>query len=820
MKEEVPVEFEGRSLRLSRLDKPLYPSGFTKAQVIDYYRRAAPSLLPHLKDRPLTLKRYPEGSMAEFFYEKNCPAHRPRWFKTAPVWSRHRGATINYCLVDDTASLVWVANLASLELHTSLSRAARIGEPTMVVFDLDPGAPAELLDCARVALRLRDVLSGLGLQSFAKTSGKKGIQVYVPLNTPTSYDETKPFAHAVAMLLEQEDPARITSLMKTELRRGKVFIDWSQNDEHKTTVCVYSLRAEPRPTVSTPVTWDEVAGVAEDGRREALVFEAPEVLRRIERHGDLFSPVLTLRQRLQPAAQRSWRRPEGERLREYGRRRHFEVTPEPAPAEVAARPGEPPRFMVHKHHAHRLHYDLRLEIDGALASWAVPKGPSVDPADKRLAVETEDHPAEYGEFEGRIPDGEYGAGDSLIWDRGTWQSVPPGEEAEQRRRGRMSIELHGEKLRGRWHLVRTGRRDSSGAGKTQWLLFKAKDEEANPGFDIVAARPESVRSGRVLTRGPESARTLRAIHPPPERLLETVFPPMLATLVKAFPPDDEHWTYEIKYDGFRCLAARSGDRVAMWSRNRLDLAGRFPRVARAIGELVIGEAVLDGEVVALDAEGRPRFEALQRGEPEVMVCFDLLWLDGEDLRARPLEERRDLLESVLGNAPEVLRRAERLPGPGRAAVEMAAARSLEGLVGKRRGSKYEGRRSASWLKLKLANSQEAAIVGYTTIEGASDQIGALLVAVRERGVLTYAGKVGTGFSTAQRKDLLRLLRDDAVDAPAFARATRMKRAVFVRPRHVAEVRFAEWTADGLLRQPSYQGLRPDKSVDEVVRDRP
>lgn len=293
------VNVEGHRLKLSNLEKVFYPeTGFTKGQVIDYYRRIAPALLPHLRDRPLTLKRYPNGVNGGHFYEKQCPSHRPGWVQTAPVWSEGNGRTVNFCLANDLATLVWAANLADLELHTSLARAEDVLAPTMLVFDLDPGPPAALLACCRVGLRVRDLFARFGLQSFAKTSGSKGMQVYVPLNTPVTYDDTKPFAKAVAELLEKETPQLVVSKMSKSLRGGKVFVDWSQNDDHKTTVCVYSLRAKERPTVSTPVTWDEVAAAVEGEDASGLVFESDTVLARVEKHGDLFAPVLTLEQRL------------------------------------------------------------------------------------------------------------------------------------------------------------------------------------------------------------------------------------------------------------------------------------------------------------------------------------------------------------------------------------------------------------------------------------------------------------------------------------------------------------------------------------------
>ena len=293
----VEVKVGSTTLRLSNLDKVLYPEvGFTKGQVIDYYSRIAPVVLPHLRARPLTLKRYPNGVDDKFFYEKQAPSHRPDWVKTHPIPAR--GRTIDFVLANDQRTLVWLANLADLELHTSLSKAKEIERPTMMAFDLDPGPPATIVECSQVALWLRAIFDQLGLESFAKTSGSKGMQIYVPLNVKTSYDETKPFAKALAELLEKQHPKQVVSTQKKELRPRKVLIDWSQNDEHKTTVCVYSLRAKARPTVSTPITWDEVEEILDSGDPDRGAFDSDTVLARVEEHGDLFEPVLKLKQKL------------------------------------------------------------------------------------------------------------------------------------------------------------------------------------------------------------------------------------------------------------------------------------------------------------------------------------------------------------------------------------------------------------------------------------------------------------------------------------------------------------------------------------------
>jgi bifunctional non-homologous end joining protein LigD len=291
------VVVEGRRLSVSNLDKVLYPAvSFTKAEVLDYYARVAPALLPHLGDRAVTLRRFPNGPAGGSFYEKNCPRGRPEWVPTAPI--QGEDGTIEFCRIDSVAALTWVANLAALELHTPMARVDDPDAPTMVVFDLDPGAPAGILECAEVALLIRHVLEDLGLECVVKTSGSKGLQVYLPLNTPTTYGRTAGFSRTVAQALESAEPKKVVSAQRKDLRRGKVLVDWSQNSRHKTTVCAYSLRATDDATVSTPLHWDEVEEAVDTGDASGLRFRTPEVLERVADLGDLFAPAATLRQRL------------------------------------------------------------------------------------------------------------------------------------------------------------------------------------------------------------------------------------------------------------------------------------------------------------------------------------------------------------------------------------------------------------------------------------------------------------------------------------------------------------------------------------------
>jgi bifunctional non-homologous end joining protein LigD len=534
------------------------------------------------------------------------------------------------------------------------------------------------------------------------------------------------------------------------------------------------------------------------------------------------------------AKPRTLKRTTAAKLRTYRAKRDFtrtaEPPPEAAPSERAALEKGRLRFMVHKHDASHLHYDVRLEVDGVLASWAVPKGPSLDPSVKRLAVETEDHPLAYATFEGRIPDDAYGGGDSLIWESGWYETVPPGQETSQRAAGRMTVELHGQKLRGRWHLVRTRLAGS----KQQWLLFKARDAFASDTRDIVAERPESVKTGRVETRGAVKSRDAVAIGPrtpvpghwAPGKLLDHVWPPMLARLSN---PEEAGGmgplVFEVKYDGFRALAGLSGGRLAFRSRSGGDLRERFPSIASAMACLKVEEAVLDGEVVALDPQGRSRFQLLQNvlRDPRLdlrYVVFDLLWHDGEDLRGRPLEERRARLEKVLGKACMPLQLSERIALPMDRALAEARRRGWEGLIAKREGSAYQGARSTDWLKLKVLGGQEVVLLGYLPITNGKPQIGSLIIGVHGPDGYREVGKVGTGYTAQVRAELKRLLDRDRVDAPAAADARPWPGAVWVRPRLVANVAFTEWTADGRLRHPVFQGLRDDKRPEDVVREAP
>ncbi|WP_295470190.1 DNA ligase D [uncultured Pseudomonas sp.] len=516
-------------------------------------------------------------------------------------------------------------------------------------------------------------------------------------------------------------------------------------------------------------------------------------------------------------------------ISEYTRKRRFDITREPP--EPASRPkrsgrGQALSFVIQKHDASHLHYDFRLELDGTLKSWAVPKGPSLDPSQKRLAVEVEDHPLAYARFEGRIPEGQYGAGEVIVWDRGTWQ--PHSDPRQGYEAGKLEFTLEGEKLGGDWALVRTRLK---GSGKRQqWLLIKRHDAVARSAGegDITAERPDSVLSDRRLEDRPQ-----RAAPAKPQRrkaALPDTLAPQLASLTDT--PPSGAWLYEIKFDGYRILARVRDGEVRLFSRNGHDWTARMPRQAKAITALGLGDSWLDGEVVVLNRDGLPDFQALQQAFDQhsdqdiLYYLFDAPWLDGKDLREQPVEQRRAALEKKLaGRRGELLRFSQAFAARPQEIIESASAMGLEGVIGKRSGSLYASRRNGDWVKLKCRMGQEFVIVGYTPPQGSRGSFGALLLAVNdaEAGGLVYAGRVGTGFSALalrQLKEHLDPLRCNRCPLIREPSASSVRQAHWVEPRLVAEVQFAEWTREGVLRQASFIGLRTDKSAHEIVREHP
>ncbi|MFC8797405.1 ATP-dependent DNA ligase [Promicromonospora sp. NPDC057138] len=837
------VLVDGHRLRLSNLDKVLYPaSGTTKGEVLHYLTQVAPVLLPHAANRPATRKRWPDGIGGQMFFQKNLDASTPDWVKRRSI--QHKTSANDYVLVNDLATLTWLGQTATLELHTPQWQFGRTGarlDPDRLVLDLDPGPGAGLPECAQVARWAREILQGMGLEPFPVTSGSKGIHLYAALgkaqDTRLSSDAVSAVAHELARHLESEHPDLVVSDMSKKLRSGKVLVDWSQNNGSKTTIAPYSLRGRERPWVAAPRTWEEL----EDPGLAQL--DADQVVARIEADGDLLAPLLEGHlSALEPTPERL---ATFEKLGTYRAKRDPAKTPEPFgpdSSRVALRQAQEPRaetpvstgsttdeptFVIQEHHARRLHWDFRLEYDGVLVSWALPRGEPTDPAKNHLAVQTEDHPLEYGSFEGTIPGGEYGAGEVTIWDSGTY-------DLEKWRDDEVIVTLRSaERGSRRLALIRTGGRD--GDAENNWLIHLTKSQPGHP--DPVSAGsspPRQADQGRKAST--QQARGWRA---------------MLATSASGGElAEPEEWMFEMKWDGFRALVhVPDPDTVRLVSRSGQDLTITFPELGALAAQVDPARlpVVLDGEIVALDRDGRPDFRRLQhranlRKEHDVtrararvqvdLMLFDVLQADGEDVTDRPYTERRELLEAlVTAHAPVHVPPA--FDGDLDAAMRTSRTLRLEGVVAKRRTSTYAGRRSREWLKIKHSAMQEVVIVGWRPGRANASVMGSLLMAVPDHGAdgagLRYVGRVGTGFTERERREITDRLQGMARKTPAASGvpAEDASDAQWVTPKLVGEVTFADW-ADGTdaasgehrMRHSVWRGWRPDKSPGDVEVELP
>jgi bifunctional non-homologous end joining protein LigD len=850
------LEADGRELRLSNLNKVYWPGeGITKGDLLAYYWNVADLILPHLRDRPLTMKRMPNGLAGEPFYEKQVPAHAPDWLPTAAVPTEEDSRVVEFVLAQDRASLLYVVNLGCIEMHPLHARAGSLDRPDYAFFDLDPFEPYTYADVRTVAKLIKVVLDGLGLRGYAKTSGATGMQVFVPLDGTHTHSDAREFVERVGRLVVRAYPEKATMAWPVADRAGKVFIDHQMNRAGANIASVYSLRPLPGAPVSTPLDWDEL-----DDDIEPDDFRIDNVWERLAA-GDRFAPVLDDKQSLSAAMEalgltpgtpepprsrprfppKPTTRPSSRAsLDEYVVKRDFHRTPEPsatpgpsatpepagaadphppgggAPSGRVAQPRDrgielstaPPnrlpegphpaglvevapleegrRFTIQQHHARRLHHDVRFEQDGVLVSFAVPKRLPEEPGLRHLAVNTEDHPLDYLTFSGTIPAGEYGGGDVRLFDLGTYE---PLEVAD----GKWTVRLHGSRYKGaEYHLFRTRDRD--------WLV---------------------ILKGKVSLPQPA---------PPP------TYEPMMAVLTGE-PFDDDEWMFEVKWDGHRCLA-NLGQATRLTSRTTRDMTAQFPELIDMHRQLAARNAVVDGEIVALDRDGRPSFERMQdrfhrtpeelarnKGRvPVQFLAFDLLWLDGQSLLDLPLVERRARLAEVLVETRDI-RLSQVVEGAGTDFFEQVKALKLEGIVAKRAASPYRpGVRSPDWRKVKALCLQDCVIVGWTPGKGGrAATLGSLLLAVHDGGRLRYAGNVGTGFTHAFLADLLAKLEALQVDKPqfeGFEGTPRPRGARFVRPELVCEVEYLRWTEDNKLRAASFKGLRPDKPASDARREHP
>jgi len=717
-------------------------------------------MLPHVAGRPATRKRWPNGVEQDSFFEKQLASSAPDWLPRASV--THRSGTTTYPIIDSPDGLAWIAQQAALEVHVpqwrfvaewtrSKAEELKPGPATRLVFDLDPGEGVTMAQLAEVARAVRDMIAGIGLTTFPLTSGSKGLHLYAPLQDPVSSRGATVLAKRVAQQLEKAMPKLVTSTMTKSVRAGKVFLDWSQNNGSKTTIAPYSLRGQQRPTVAAPRSWAEL----DDPELTHLRYD--EVLARVDRDGDLLEAL-------------DAEAPVPDRLAKYRSMRDAAKTPEPVPAAKPA-VGQGDTFVIQEHHARRLHYDFRLERDGVLVSWAVPKNLPDTTSVNHLAVRTEDHPLEYATFEGNIPKGEYGAGKVIVWDTGTY-------EAEKFRDDEVIVNLHGNRISGRYALIQTN--------GDQWLAHRMKDQNT---FDF----------DEVL--------------------------PMLATHGSVSDMKAGQWAFEGKWDGYRVLLEADHGALRLRSRRGRNVTKEYPEFRSLAADLADHHVVLDGEAVALNPSGVPSFTEMQNRGRATRVeywAFDLLYLDGRSLLRVRYADRRTLLETLAGAGNLIV--PALVPGEdGAQALAHSRKHGWEGVVAKRRDSTYQpGRRSASWVKDKHWNTQEVVIGGWKAGEGGrSSGIGSLLMGIPGPDGLQFAGKVGTGFTeralATLKKTLAPLRTDHSPFSPPLPRCE-VRGVTFVEPTLVGEVRYSEWTPDDRLRQSSWRGLRPDKKPSEVVRE--
>jgi DNA ligase D-like protein (predicted ligase)/DNA ligase D-like protein (predicted polymerase)/DNA ligase D-like protein (predicted 3'-phosphoesterase) len=761
------VDQYGR-VRLTNPDKVLYPAtGTTKAEVFDYYLGIADVMIPHIAGRPVTRKRWPNGVEESSFFEKQLASSAPDWLGRGTIV--HKSGTTTYPIIDTVEGVAWLAQQASLEVHVPQWRfvaggrsgagenTEHPGPATRLVFDLDPGEGVEMKQLCEVAKEVRDLMGDIGLTTYPLTSGSKGLHLYAPLEEPVSSRGAVVLAKRVAQQLEKAMPKLVTATMTKSVRTGKVFLDWSQNSGSKTTIAPYSLRGREHPTVAAPRTWDEIA----DPKLRHLSFA--EVLERVENDGDLLTDL-------------DEKVPTEDRLTKYRTMRDASRTPEPVPVKPP-KAGDNDRFVIQEHHARRLHYDLRLERGGVLVSWAVPKNLPDTPSVNHLAVHTEDHPLEYLAFHGTIPAGEYGAGEMVVWDTGTYETekfndIPPDSPDGG---GEVIVTLHGKKIDGRYALIQTD-------GKN-WLAHRMKDQQRPQAGDLA---------------------------------------PMLATEGSVAKLKSTQWAFEGKWDGYRVLVDANRGKLTLRSRRGRDVTHEYPQLEALAADLADHHVILDGEAVALDQSGVPSFSEMQNRARSTRLeywAFDILHLDGRPLLRAKYSDRRRLLEALAEGGGLIV--PDQLPGDGPEAMEYARKHRWEGVIAKKRDSTYQpGRRSSSWIKDKIWNTQEVVIGGWRQGEGGrSSGIGALMLGIPEDGGLHFAGRVGTGFTEKELTKLKGILKPLHTDESPFN--TRLptqdaKGVTFVRPELVGEVRYSERTSDGRLRQPSWRGLRPDKEPAEVV----
>jgi bifunctional non-homologous end joining protein LigD len=761
-----------RKLELSNLDKVLFPEDeVVKAEVIEYYLKIAPTILTHIKGRALTLIRFPDGIHGENFYQKNRPEWAPDWIEFEKLGSIEK----DYIVATEPALLVWLANLAGLELHQLHSRRPDFDKPDYMVFDLDPPEGYDFTKLIPIAFQLKEHIESYGYTTFVKTTGGKGIHICCPLEPQQDFSTVFDAAQLIAQPFVENNSKETTLHIKKEARKGRVLVDIYRIRSGQSIVSPYSLRGRIGAPVSMPITWDELKEL-----KDPKIYNIRSAADKVLQDGDAwesfgaYAVELHTHRKSKTKAKKlpvSKKHKSPEQLETYEKKRDFKKTPEPV-AEIIT--GTNSNFVVHRHHASHLHYDLRLEQEGVLKSWAVPRGLPPRPGIKRLAVQTEDHPMEYLTFNGKIPKGQYGGGDMWIYALGKYQVTKEKKDG-------FYFRLNSKEMTGEYRMHRT---------KEKEYLLERVDE---PQVDYV------------------------------NQFIE----PMLSEIRDTTPRGDDY-VYEVKWDGIRALISYEEGKLRIMTRNKHDVTAQFPELLDGEKAFRATNAVFDAEIVSLDETGKPVFKKVinrlmtsgetsiqkaSRANPCCCYIFDCLYLDGRSLLNEPLLKRKEWLkDSIRADTPY---RVSDFVLDGESLLEAAREHGLEGIMAKKADSKYlPAKRTDCWYKIKIRQSSEIYIIGYTKGKGERGvTFGALQIAEKIENEFHYRGKVGTGFDDATIKDILQLLKkvDPVKKADVIGKVIDEKISVWLKPVIIAEVSYSKLTPDKMFREPVFIKLRPDIS---------
>jgi DNA ligase D-like protein (predicted ligase)/DNA ligase D-like protein (predicted polymerase)/DNA ligase D-like protein (predicted 3'-phosphoesterase) len=761
-----------REVELSNLDKDLFPNDhIVKAQVIEYYLKIAPTLLTHTKGRAMTLIRFPDGIRGESFYQKNRPDWAPSWIEFVTLGKE----TKDYIIATEPALLVWLANLAALELHQLHSRKPNFDCPDYMVFDLDPPEGYIFKNLVPIAFELKEFIESFGYTPFVKTTGGKGLHICCPIEASWDFHTVFEAAESIAKPFVEARPNAVTLQIKKDARKGRVLIDIYRIRSGQSIVSPYSLRGRDGAPVSMPITWDELTLT-----QSPLDYNIHTAVEKVLQDGDAWEgfdayavPLHTHRpkstSKKKTAAKPNPKYKSPEQLEAYAKKRDFSKTPEPS-AKVLEEQGN--KFVVHRHHASRLHYDLRLEKDGVLRSWAVPKGLPPYPGVKRLAVQTEDHPMEYLTFDGKIPKGQYGAGEMWIYALGKYQITKDKKDG-------FYFRLNSKEITGEYRIHKMKEKE--------WLLERVDDPQLN--------------------------------------FLHQEISPMLSETSDK-PPLANDYIYELKWDGIRALISLEDGQVKIRTRNQNDVTLQFPELQLGEKAFRATNGLFDAEIVCVDADGKPIFkrvinrlmssgetviQKLSKTNPVYCYIFDCLYLDGRSLINEPLLRRKEWLADTI-RAETPYRVSEHVED-GQSLFDAAKLHGLEGIMAKKKDSKYmPGKRSDCWIKVKVRQTSECVIIGYTKGKGDRGQtFGALHIAERIGETLHYRGKVGTGFDDNTAKEISSTLKKiKVVKRPeASGKLLDEKVSTWTAPEAIVEVSYSKLTPDNMFREPVFIRMRPD-----------